>query len=155
MNHPSYNFFLLIVLLLVLALLLLGLLIAFVRWLLGISRLERRVVALERELEALRNPAPAQTLSPREMTVVGGAPPSILGDIPRELGLLTLANGRPGLARLLIDVNGVRVEISDLADGEEKSLDLSDSMQPNDRNVVTLQGEGAGTASAQVTLSTF
>lgn len=125
------------------------------RWFLGVSSLQRRVEALEREIVLLRNPGPPPALSPQEMTVVAGDPPLTLTSLPGELSLLTLANGRPGLARLAVTVNDVSYDLSDLADGEERKLDLSDAMQMRDRNVLTLQGEGAETGSARVTLSTF
>jgi hypothetical protein len=124
------------------------------RWFLGVLSLQRRVEVLERIVPP-RLPGPPFTLSPKEMTVVVGEPPLTFRDLPGELSLLTLANGRPGLARLAVTVNGASYELSDLADGEERTLDLSSSMQPNDRNALTLQGEGAETASARVTLTTF
>ncbi len=144
---------------LVLVLLLIGVYLAVVRailrWFLGVSSLERRVEVLEKGIGAPPLPGPPFTLAPKRMTVVVGGPPLTFRDLPGELSLLTLANGQPGLARLAITVNGVSYELSDLTDGEERTLDLSSSMQPNDRNVLTLQGEGAETASATVTLTTF
>ncbi|HEY2291717.1 MAG TPA: hypothetical protein VGM86_13540 [Thermoanaerobaculia bacterium] len=125
------------------------------RWFLGVSSLQKRVEVLERGIALLRNPGPPPALSPQEMTVIAGDPPLSLTDLPGELSLLTLANGRPGLTRLAVTVNGVSYELSELADGEERKLDLSDSMQMGDRNVLTIRGEGAETASARVRLTTF
>ncbi len=133
----------------------LAILVWILRWLLGISALDKRVKALESAVEALRHPGPAPALSPQEMTVAAGDPPMTLTNVPRELSLLTLDNGRPGLSRLAVTVNGVSYELPELANGEERTLALSDSMQPDDRNVLTFEGEGSRGASARVTLTTF
>lgn len=125
------------------------------RWLLGVSSLQRRVEALEQRIVPPRFSGPPFTLSPKEITVVVGGPLLTLRDLPGELSLLTLANGQPGLARLVVTVNGVSYELSDLADGEERKLDLSGAMQRRHSNILTLQGEGAETGSARVTLTMF
>ncbi|MFL6236699.1 MAG: hypothetical protein ACJ76N_26455 [Thermoanaerobaculia bacterium] len=82
-------------------------------------------------------------------------PPLTLEDLPGKLSLLALANGRPGLTRLVVNANGTNFELSNLAGGEERTLDLSTAMQAGDRNILTFEGEGAGAASARVTLTTF
>lgn len=125
----------------------------FLRWFLGVSSLQRRVEALEQRIVPQRFPGPPITLSPKEITVVVGGPLLTFKDLPGELSLLRLANGRPGLERLAVIVNGISHDLSGLADGEERTLDLSGSMQPSDRNVLTLQGEGVETGSARVTIS--
>jgi hypothetical protein len=124
------------------------------RWFLGVLSLQRRVEVLERIVPP-RLPGPPFTLSPKEMTVVVGEPPLTFRDLPGELGLLTLTNGRPGLTRLVVTANSTNFELSDLASGEERTLDLSAAMQRGDRNILTFEGEGAETASARVTLTTF
>jgi hypothetical protein len=97
--------------------------------------------------------APVHAVSKRDDRDGGRASLDFQGP-SRELSFLTLANGRPGLTRLVVTANDVIYELSDLAGSEERTLDLSDSMQQNDRNVLTLQGEGAETTSARVTLAT-
>jgi hypothetical protein len=62
----------------------------------------------------------------------------VLRGIPQAEGKITLANGRPGLGRMRINVNGVQFRMTGLRDGEERTLDVSSAMRPGRDNVITL-----------------
>lgn len=62
-------------------------------------------------------------------------------DVPREEDTITVSNGKPGLKKLEIVVNGKRFKVNGLKDGEEQVVDVSSAMKPGN-NVVTFDGSG-------------
>jgi hypothetical protein len=70
--------------------------------------------------------------------------------IPGAEGVLTIANGTPGLRRLVVKVNGRRLRSIRLAWGEKRDVDVSRYMVPGDSNTVALRGYGPRGASAEV-----
>jgi hypothetical protein len=123
------------------------------RWLLGIFKLERRVETLERELKALREPPPPRPPSPtpRRMTIHTAAD-SVLEDLPKELSLLRIMNGRPGLRALEILVNEARFDVVDLIDGEERDVDVAAAMRSDEPNRLLLKGSGGEGAKAEIVI---
>jgi hypothetical protein len=69
-------------------------------------------------------------------------------------GLLTITNGRPGLRRIEVIVNGVRFRRLDLDDNEEAVLDIHRALRRGHRNHVMLLVSGKRGSSADVTIST-
>ncbi len=70
-------------------------------------------------------------------------------DVPQAEDTVTVSNGSPGLKHLEIVVNNKKFKVHDLADGEERIVDISSAMIPGD-NVVTLRGQGKDGSSASV-----
>lgn len=70
-------------------------------------------------------------------------------DVPRAEDKVTITNGAPGLKNLEINVNGQKFKVTGLADGEERTLDISSAMHDGD-NSVSLKGHGPKGSSAQV-----
>lgn len=66
---------------------------------------------------------------------------------------VTVENGAPGLSHLLVVVNGMRFEMSGMADGERRVLDASRAMLPGDGNVVTLTSYGKPGSWARVLIA--
>jgi hypothetical protein len=130
----------------------LGLSFFFWRWFLGITALERRVSALERESQIQKGPPPPVRPVPRTMSVLSGAPAVSLKDLPRELSFLRIRNGAPGLRNLDILANDLPFEVRNLVDGEERTVDLSTAMRPEGGNALTFNGDGAAGASAEVVI---
>lgn len=73
-------------------------------------------------------------------------------DIPARERYLTIENGRPGLRRLHVNVNGIWVERLRLRRGQVQMLDLAQHMLPEE-NIVTLVGEGRPGSSALILIS--
>jgi hypothetical protein len=73
-------------------------------------------------------------------------------NIPESEHYLTVQNGRPGLLRLGVNVNGVKAGNLSLRFGETRMLDLVRFMLP-EKNIVTLTGEGLPGRSALVLIS--
>lgn len=62
-------------------------------------------------------------------------------DVPRAEDTVTVTNGKPGLKKLEIVVNGKRFKVNGLKDGEETVVDISSALVDGD-NVVTLDASG-------------
>lgn len=70
--------------------------------------------------------------------------------LPQEEKAVTIFNGSPGLAHLDVIVNGTRFKVKDLADYEERTIDVSPAMLPGNVNTISLKTEGKPGASAAV-----
>lgn len=82
---------------------------------------------------------PVLTLRIREH----GKPKSqTIGDLPQAEGQVTVVNGSPGVKTLRIEVNGRNFMLTNLKDGEQKTVDISSAMLPGNGNVVTLTAQG-------------
>jgi hypothetical protein len=66
---------------------------------------------------------------------------------------LTLVNGRPGVDRLRIQVNGHEFKLTDLVGGQTQTLDLSSAMRRGARNTVVVVAHGPRDSSATVMVS--
>lgn len=73
-------------------------------------------------------------------------------DIPEIEHYVTVQNGRPGLLRVGINVNGADAGNLSLKFGETRMLDVARFMLP-EKNVITLTGEGVPGRSALVLIS--
>lgn len=71
-------------------------------------------------------------------------------DLPREEGFITIANGTPGLRRIVAMVNGEKFNMTGLKDGEEVTLDVTAAMAEGFQNTITLVGYGKPGGSAAV-----
>lgn len=71
-------------------------------------------------------------------------------NLPEEEGIITIFNNTPGLRVLDIIVNGELFKIKHLADGEERTIDVSSAMHPGGANIITLKSQGKPEASAGV-----
>jgi hypothetical protein len=71
-------------------------------------------------------------------------------DVPQQEGLVTIYNGTPGLENLSIEVNGSKLKITGLRDGEQRTIDISSAMLPGDKNVIKLTAFGKPGGSATV-----
>ncbi|HEX8100215.1 MAG TPA: hypothetical protein VF660_08455 [Actinomycetota bacterium] len=65
---------------------------------------------------------------------------------------ITVLNGRPGLRNLYVKVNGRIFLAANLADGEERTLDVSSAMRPGNANTIRLVPQGRPGSSAQVAI---
>jgi hypothetical protein len=74
-----------------------------------------------------------------------------LAGLPEAEGMLSLYGGPQGLHSIEVSVNGVKFRTA-VADGEERTLDISAAMLPGDRNLVTLTARGQPGGSATVVI---
>ncbi|MEA2693419.1 MAG: hypothetical protein QOJ16_2806 [Acidobacteriota bacterium] len=75
-----------------------------------------------------------------------------LTGIPASQRFVTVANGTPGLQHLDVIVNSIRFRVAGLADGAQRTLDVSAAMVPGN-NTVTLEAFGKPGGSAAVFLA--
>jgi hypothetical protein len=74
--------------------------------------------------------------------------------VSRRETTVTIQNGRPGLARLVVTVNGRRFVARNLRAGERRKLNIASALvRGGHRNRVTLQGTGRRGAQAFVAIS--
>jgi hypothetical protein len=66
---------------------------------------------------------------------------------------LLIMNGTPGLKNLETTVNGTKIKVTGLKDGETRTLDISSAMAPGSNNVITVKGHGPQSSSAMVVIS--
>lgn len=66
----------------------------------------------------------------------------ILTDVPRAEDKVTITNGKPGLAKIDIKVNGQKFKVTGLKDGEERTVDISSAMVDGDTNRVEFEVKG-------------
>jgi serine protease AprX len=72
--------------------------------------------------------------------------------IPQTEYWLSVANGRPGIDNLRLDVNGRHFQVDGLAPGETREIDISSAMQPGSANTVELTAKGKPGGDASVLL---
>lgn len=72
---------------------------------------------------------------------------------PSAEHLITIANGRPGLRIVKVDVNGHRYWLNTLKDGQSARLDVAAAMHPGRGNTIVITGNGRPRASADVVIS--
>jgi len=82
----------------------------------------------------------------------GQPPKDVISNVPRAEDKITIRNGRPGFSRMEIQVNGYRLRVTGLRDGETRTVDISAAMLPGDTNTVSLRGRGRGGSWAEVIL---
>jgi hypothetical protein len=66
---------------------------------------------------------------------------------------LLIMNSTPGLKNLEVTVNGTKLKVTGLKDGENRTLDLSGAMVPGSKNSITVKGHGPVNSSAMVVVS--
>jgi hypothetical protein len=66
---------------------------------------------------------------------------------------LLIMNSTPGLRNLEVSVNGTKMKVTGLKDGENRTLDLSRAMVPGSNNLITVKGHGPVNSSAMVVVS--
>jgi hypothetical protein len=71
-------------------------------------------------------------------------------NVPREEDKVTIRNGRPGLEKVVVYVNGVKFKAKNLTDNEETVIDISAAMNPGNTNVVRLEARGRKGSWAEV-----
>lgn len=92
---------------------------------------------------------PVLTLRIRE----SGKPESqTIGDLPQAEGRVTVVNGSPGVKTLRIEVNGRNFMLTNLQDGEQRTLDVSSAMLPGNGNVIVLTAQGKPGGNIEVIL---
>ncbi|HYO14533.1 MAG TPA: hypothetical protein VE685_15155 [Thermoanaerobaculia bacterium] len=72
--------------------------------------------------------------------------------LPQAEGKVTVVNGSPGVTTLRVDVNGKSFLLTSLADGEQRTLDVSSAMLPGNGNVIVLTAQGKPGGSAEVVI---
>jgi hypothetical protein len=77
----------------------------------------------------------------------------VLRDIPAAERYVTVRNHTPGLSRLRLIVNGFTFSLYSLFDGETRTVDVGEAMNPGTSNTVVLVGEGPAGASALVVIA--
>jgi len=72
-------------------------------------------------------------------------------NVAQTEGLLTIVNGKPGVTQLQVTVNGKRVEVRRLVDGEKRTVNLSDFLRGKN-NTITLEalGKPGGTVTVMI-----
>lgn len=65
----------------------------------------------------------------------------VFADVPRFENKVTVRNGKPGLARIDLRINGIKFRIAGLRNGEERTVDISHLMTL-ERNTVSVLGRG-------------
>lgn len=63
-------------------------------------------------------------------------------DVPRAEDKVTVRNGKPGVSRVDIIVNGVKFQVKGLKNGAETTIDISSAMHDGDNNRVKLVARG-------------
>lgn len=66
---------------------------------------------------------------------------------------ILILNGTPGLRNFEARVNGVKLKVTGLKDGETRTLDISSAMVPGSNNVITVKGHGPVNGSAMAVVS--
>jgi hypothetical protein len=79
----------------------------------------------------------------------GSSAPQTQADVPLAEHVVTVTNGTPGVNHLEILVNGKKLNVNGLKDGEEKTVDIGSAMIEGN-NVVTLRATGTPGGSASV-----
>jgi hypothetical protein len=64
-----------------------------------------------------------------------------------------IMNSTPGLKNLEVTVNGAKLKVTGLKDGENRTLDVASTMHPGSNNVITVKGHGPQNSSAMVVIS--
>ena len=95
------------------------------------------------------------TCDPVAMTirVRGKSVTRTFAGIPRTEHKLTVKNGKPGLRRLAVSVNGIPFRTLVLRPGAVRGLDLRPLLRHGSKNRVTVKGYGPARASALIALS--
>jgi hypothetical protein len=73
--------------------------------------------------------------------------------VSKHEGRITIRNGRPGLSRVTVDVNGKRFVARGLKAGERRTLRIGSALTKARRNVVTLRGRGGAGARADLMIA--
>ena len=74
----------------------------------------------------------------------------VFANIPQEEGIVTVTNGNPGIASLLVTVNGRRFNIPRLRNNEVRSIYVAFAMIPGDNNIFTFTPRGRVGSSAEI-----
>jgi hypothetical protein len=93
---------------------------------------------------------------PVQVTVeraTGQPRPLVLTGLPAAESRITVRNGSPGVKNLEIEVNGRRWRVTGLADGTERTLDVSSAMLPGNGNTITVTASGKPGTSADLLIS--
>ena len=93
---------------------------------------------------------PVITLVQRSTTTDPQATKSLVDQAENKLLIL---NSTPGLKNLEVTVNGTKLKVTGLKDGENRTLDLSRAMVPGSKNSITVKGHGPVNSSAMVVVS--
>jgi hypothetical protein len=73
--------------------------------------------------------------------------------IPYAEHIVTVVNGKPGLRRLNVEVNGVMFAVKKLDDNETQVIDVKSAMRRGTNNTITLVPKGRKGESAEVTIA--
>lgn len=98
---------------------------------------------------------PIVTTLTRPAVVAVGAKPylRVFVGIPSAESKLHLRNGRPGLARVDVIVNGRLFRLGGLHPGRRRFVDLSRAMRPGRRNTILLRPYGLPRAKATILIA--
>jgi len=80
-------------------------------------------------------------------------PQGTRGQVSQAENKLLILNSTPGLRNLEVSVNGTKMKVTGLKDGENRTLDLSRAMVPGSNNLITVKGHGPVNSSAMVVVS--
>jgi hypothetical protein len=67
--------------------------------------------------------------------------------------VVSIQNGRPGLRRVVVTVNGRQFVMRNLRPGERRKLRIGSALRPGKRNLVTLRGSGARRGGASMMIA--
>lgn len=83
----------------------------------------------------------------------GVAPTEVFRDLSPTESTLTISNGRPGLERVDVIVNGRHFGMQQLRDGETRSIDVAPAMRPDTNNWVRVVAHGRPGSRAVVVIA--
>lgn len=86
----------------------------------------------------------------REIRIAGRPETHTFAGVPPAEHVVTVLNGDPGLSQIRIEVNGKKLTISGLTDGEERTIDVRSAIIPGADSTFTLTAHGRPGGSAEI-----
>jgi hypothetical protein len=74
-------------------------------------------------------------------------------DVPASDSKVTVVNGKPGMRKVRMIVNGVKFKEHDLQDDEVRRFDIASAMRAGSTNTVTVRARGKKGATAVIVLA--
>jgi hypothetical protein len=74
-------------------------------------------------------------------------------DVPASDSKVTVVNGKPGMRKVRMIVNGVKFKEHDLQDDEVRKFDIASAMRPGSSNTVTVRARGKKGATAVIMIA--
>jgi hypothetical protein len=73
--------------------------------------------------------------------------------VSQNENLVTIRNGRPGLSRVTISVNGKRFTVRNLRSGQQRRVHIGSALHVGTKNRVTVRGRGSAGGSADIMIA--